>query len=872
MSLATDASRVAKAHTPLGPKLFFREMSGREELSRPFEYRLEVWAEEDSGVDPKALLGRTITVEVEIQGGGSRYIDGQCTRFAYIGREAGVGTQVQYFRYEARLRPWIAYMGFQSTSRVFQNLSVPDILRKVFDLYSAFSVEFLLTREYRPWEYCVQFQETDLNFMSRLLEHEGIYYWFRHEMGKHTLVLADDISVHGSLPSYGTIPHMPSDAMATADEEYVDKLQMAQEVQTGYFFTKDYDFKHPSADLRVPAQNEMPYPNGNYEIFDWPGGYWNVHHGEQYARSRLQELQQLQELVTAQSNARGLAPGYLFTLDRCPRYDQNREYLLLAVSTYIRDNPVHSGAHGAPSDWQFTFVAQPSTLPYRPARITPKPRTTGPQTAYVVGLKDNKDEEIVCDEYGRVRVQFHWDREHEYDEESSCWMRIATSWAGNNWGAISLPRVGQEVIVDFLNGDPDYPIIIGSVYNAEHKTPYVLPRWKEYSTWKSRSTKKGGDKDWNEIRFYDYKGKEQVFIHCQWRMDVRVKWNKYLTVKESYHVLVGKSYYRTTGGNAELYTKGTLYQRSDKDTHITSGGGTKIVCEKDYGLTSWGSLEIDAKNHIIIESESEVTLRVGSNFVRVDRMGVTIQGTMVNINSGGMAMPVAEFDADHPGYATECDDGTPGYLDRPHTGGGGWKRGSSKGGNHHAVPPPMPPLVVPMPPIVVPGAPGQPPIYLPQPPQVIPMPQPIPGSLGPYGSQDEAARAGLASANPTSIGDNREYGGLIYKDPATGAYYSTNPRPGTGASFDPSKVTTPPGSTTVGDYHTHGDYSTVGADGNPVRADKSQDGYNSDNFSGTDKRGIASDGAGTPGYAGYLGTPSGGFRKYDPSSGNDAPF
>jgi hypothetical protein len=241
---------------------------------------------------------------------------------------------------------------------------------------------------------------------------------------------------------------------------------------------------------------------------------------------------------------------------------------------------------------------------------------------------------------------------------------------------------------------------------------------------------------------------------------------------------------------------------------------------------------------------------VGGNFVRVDLSGVTIQGTLVNINSGGMAMPVAEYDADHPAYASEADDGTPGYLDKPRKGGGGWKRGSSKGGNHHA--PSTPPLP--------PGPPGT------------PVPGPIAGSLGPFASQDDAARAALSTANPTSINDNREFGGLIYQDPATGAFYATNPSPGTGASFDPSKVQTPPGTNTVGDYHTHGDYSTVGPDGNPVRSTQAQDQFNSDNFSGTDRNGITSDAAGKPGYAGYLGTPSGTFRKFDPASPPDVPF
>ncbi|MEO8755059.1 MAG: type VI secretion system tip protein TssI/VgrG, partial [Casimicrobiaceae bacterium] len=519
MAKATDAYRIAKAHTPLGDKLLFREMTGQERLSRPFEYRLEMLAEDDSNVDPKAVLGRGITVELEIQGGGSRYIDAQCIRFAYIGVETVPGRNTKYWRYEARLRPWTHYMTLRSNCRLWQEKAVPDIVRMVLEEYP-FPVEFRLARSYREWEYCVQYQETDFNFICRLIEHEGIYFYFEHSYGSHKLVFADDIGAHATLPGYGTIPHLPSDKMVVPDEEYIDNLHMEQELESGTYATTDYDFKLPSGNLTAISVEDAPYPNGDKEVYEWPGGYVETKWGAQYASTRLEELQQSKEVITAHSTARGLTPGYLFTVERCPRRDQNRNYLLLSVDLFVRNNPYHTGT-GRPAEWQFSFIAQPSSTTYRPVRVTPKPRTTGPQTAVVVGLK-GQDEEIVCDEWGRVRVQFHWDRYHKYDQESSYWIRVASGWAGNNWGQISIPRVGQEVLVDFINGDPDYPIIIGRVYNGEHKTPYVLPRWKEYSTWKSRTTKHGGNYDWNEIRLYDYKGKEQVFIHANWRMDVRV--------------------------------------------------------------------------------------------------------------------------------------------------------------------------------------------------------------------------------------------------------------------------------------------------------------------------------------------------------------
>lgn len=897
MPTATDAYRIAKVHTPLGDKLVFRQISGREEISGLFEYRLEMLAEEDSTIDPKALLGQGIVVEILIQGGGSRYLNCECVRFAYIGTEPAGLRNTTLWRYEAVLRPWLWYLTRTTTCKIFQFETVPDIVTQVLGKYP-FTVDPRLSKSYRSWDYCVQYQETDFNFVSRLMEHEGIYYWFEHSMDSCTLVLADDLSVHPTLPGYATIPHIRSDRLAKPDQEYIDYWEMAQEVDSGVYVTDDYYYKTPSANLRVNRYQELPFPYGDSEIYDWPGGYTEPQPwGDQYAQTRIEELQQSKEITTGQSDVRGLAAGYLFTLESCPRRDQNREYLIRAVNTFLRDNAYTTG--GAPADWKFVLEAQPTTYPYRPTRLTPKPHISGPQTAVVTGPKD---EEIHTDELGRVKVHFRWDRYQEPDENSSCWIRVSSSWAGSNWGQISLPRIGQEVIVDFIDGDPDYPIITGRVYNQEHKPPYELPKYKEYSTIKSHSTKKGGTTNWNELRFYDYKGKEQVFIHANWRMDVRVKWNMYKTVQESYHCQVHKSYYRTVGGTTEIYSKGKLYERAEDEMHVTAGGAVKIVAEKTYQLSSDDSIEVNAKNHIVVESQSEVTLKVGANFIKVDMTGVTIQGMMVKINCGGMALPVAAFDADHPMYAADCDDGTPGYLDRPPTGGGGWKRGSSKGGNHQApssppmpmifIPgapmilpgPPGPPIIVPQPPLIIPGPPGQPPTIIPMPPLPIPGPpipiivpgppiiippaQPIPGSLGPYGTADDAARAALASANPTSIAENREYVGMIYQDPATGSYYATDPQPAglSGGTLPVSSI--PPGMNEAGMYHTHGNYSK--ADGTPT--DAANDQFDSEHFSGTDINTANARGAGNPDYKSYLGTPSGGQQVHSTGPGTVGPL
>jgi type VI secretion system secreted protein VgrG len=679
MPTATDSFRIAKAHTPLGSKLVFRQITGREEISRLFEYRLELFAEDDSTVDPKALLGQGMVAEILTQS-GPRYINGECVRFAYTGTEWAGERNSTLWKYEAVLRPWLWYLTRTSTCKIFQKETVPDILQKVLGKYP-FNIEMRLSKSYRTWNYCVQYQETDFNFVSRMMEHEGIYYWFEHSIGSCTMVMADDMGAHLPLPGYATIPFILSDMLTRPDEEWIDNWRMAQEVDSGKYFTDDYYYRTPSADLKVKRDKTLPFPYGDQEIYDWPGGYTEPQPwGDQYAQTRIEELQSTKEITTCQSNARGLAPGYVFDLTRCQRRDQNRQYLIRAVNMLVRDNAYTTG--GVPADWQFEMEAQPADVPYRPARLTPKPHISGPQTAVVTGPKD---EEIYTDDegLGRVKVHFHWDREQPADENSSCWIRVSSSWAGSNWGQISLPRVGQEVIVEYIDGDPDYPIITGRCYNQEHKPPYELPKYKEYSTIKSHSTKKGGTMDWNELRFYDYKGKEQVFIHANWRMDVRVKWNKYVTVKENWHTQIWKSYYRTIGGEAHLYTKGKYFERCDNAVAISAGGVFQTLAESDYQLTSDTKVELNAPT-ILLEAANSLTLKVGANIVKIDMGGITIQGMMVKINSGGGAGPATPFEFDDPGYANESDDGTPGYLDKPKTGGGGWQRKKRKGGGHRA--------------------------------------------------------------------------------------------------------------------------------------------------------------------------------------------
>lgn len=507
-------ARRIRITTPLGEALQFRQLRGHEALSELFELEVDLLAE-DKNIDPKALLGQGASVSIQTQSGGLRHIDGIVTRFGLQGQDH------RHYSYRATLRPWLWLASLKSDFRIFQFKTVPDILREVLGRYGK-PFELQLARSYRAWEYCVQYGESDHAFMARLCEHEGIYWYHRHEAGQHTLVLVDDIeSGHKPLPGGAAIPFHPPEKAAVADKESIHTWQVLQDVHPGRHANDDYDFKKPRADLANMRQNPPGHAHDGYEQYEWPGGYTEFADGETYARLRLEEHLSPRHRARASSNRAELGPGYTLQLQNHPRQDQNQTYLILATHYDLHENPqVSEGSGQSGSQQKFQLVLQPKTIPYRPQRTTPKPRTHGPQTAVVVGPAG---EEIWTDQYGRIKVQFHWDRLGNNDENSSCWVRVSTSWAGPNFGAVFVPRIGMEVIIDFLSGDPDYPILTGCVYNAQNMPPWGLPDNATQSGLLTRSSKggapgagmKNGAGDANAIRFEDKAGQEQLWLHAQ---------------------------------------------------------------------------------------------------------------------------------------------------------------------------------------------------------------------------------------------------------------------------------------------------------------------------------------------------------------------
>jgi type VI secretion system secreted protein VgrG len=445
------------------------------------------------------------------------------------------------------VHPWLWFLTRCADCRIFQQKKVPDIIKEVFGDHGFTDYEESLSGTYRTWDYCVQYRETDFNFVSRLMEQEGIYYYFKHEIDKHTLVLADSVGSHEAFAGYEKLPYFPPDEQALRERDHIYDWNISQEVQPGVYALTDFDFTRPKANLEVKASIKREHARSSMEIYDYPGEYLQTGDGETYVRSRIEELQAEHEQVQGQGNARGLSVGRLFELTDYLREDQNREYLIVSATHQVESDAYSSGSgSGAGEVYSCSFTAMPSKQPFRPARTTPKPMVQGLQTAIVVGPSGD---EIYTDNYGRVKVSFHWDRYSKSDENSSCWVRVAQVWAGTKWGGIQIPRIGQEVIIEFLEGDPDHPMITGRVYNNDNMPPYDLPANATQSGIKSRSSKGGSADNFNQLRFEDKKGAEEINLHGEKDWTITIKNDKNQSVGNNETLSVGNNRDKSVGND-----------------------------------------------------------------------------------------------------------------------------------------------------------------------------------------------------------------------------------------------------------------------------------------------------------------------------------
>jgi type VI secretion system secreted protein VgrG len=492
--------------TSLGSNtLGLRSVSIEEEVGRPFIIEAEL-SSLDGRINLDKVVGFPAGIRLDVAGDTKRYFHG------IICRMSQSANQGEYAHYHATIVPWLWLLTRTSDCRIFQGKKVPDIIKEVFSALGFTDFEFQLSGDHQVREFCVQYRETDFNFVSRLMEEEGIYYFFKHEAQKHTMVLADSISAHGPFPEYATVDFLELQRAAPG-KEAVHEWSQAKEIQPVAYAHTDFDFTKPKTSLMSKGNVTRQHGHAKYEIYDYPGGFRETGDGTRLADIRLQELQAPQTTFAGQASARGLAAGHTFKLKNHPRDDQNAEYLVTRANLTIDAGEFASvGTQAAGEFFTCEFEAILKAQQFRAPRTTPKPVVQGPQTAIVVGPSG---EEIHTDEYGRVKVQFHWDHVGKKDQNSSCWVRVSQFWAGKQWGSIHVPRIGQEVIVEFLEGDPDCPIITGRVYNADQMPPYELPANKTQSGVKSRSSLKGTPANFNEIRFEDKKGSEEVYIHAE---------------------------------------------------------------------------------------------------------------------------------------------------------------------------------------------------------------------------------------------------------------------------------------------------------------------------------------------------------------------
>ena len=594
---ATQANRSIVVTSPLGEDvLLFHSMNVNEKLGRLFQFDLDLLSE-DPEIKLKDILAQNVTVRYLRPDGEYRYFNGFVNQFSQAGSHGNL------FVYRATLRPWFWFLTRTADCRIFQNKTVPDIIKEVFRDEGFSDFEDTLSGSYREWENCVQYRETDFNFISRLMEQEGMYYFFKHEDGKHTLVLSDSISAHETVPGYEEVPYYPPEESERRERDHISDWSLNQIIQPGAYALNDYDFKKPKADLEVKSSVSREHDQSEFEIYDYPGEYKESGDGEGYVRARIEELQSQHEEVQGAGNVAGLMTGCLFKLTNYPRDDQNREYLITSASYNLGPQEYESeGAGASDSIFSCNISAIDKQQAFRAPRITSKPLVQGPQTATVVG-KDG--EEIWTDKYGRVKVQFHWDRYGEDNENSSCWIRVSHPWAGKNWGAVAIPRIGQEVIVSFIEGDPDQPIITGRVYNDDNMHPYELPANATQSGVKTRSSKQGSPDNFNELRFEDKKGSEEVYIHAEKDQNNVVENNETTSV--------GNDRSETVGNDETISIGNNRTEDVGNDETITIGNNRTETVGTNETITigSNRTESVGADETVSIGSSRSVT--IGSN-------------------------------------------------------------------------------------------------------------------------------------------------------------------------------------------------------------------------------------------------------------------
>ena len=657
MPVFSQSNRSIRLSSPFGGEtLLLGKMTAGERVSHLFELTLTLYSAKGD-LNPDSILGKPVTVT--LQGGepaGQRHFHGLVTEFAQTGYNS------RLHEYRATVHPWLWFLTRTADCRVFQGKSVPDIFQDVCRQAGFTDFRLALTGSYSPWEYCVQYRETDFAFLSRLLEQEGIFYFFEHSADKHVLVLSDDAGQLKSVAGYESVPYFPLTENAVKRErDHLSAWSFQKSFQPGTFATREYDFKTPAPLLDGTSTVSRPYDSAKYEIFDFPAEPALLTSGDvqRVAKMRVQELQAAQMSARGSGDAAGLTTGKLFKLTGHPRADLNIQYVVASTTIEVSNDSFQTGASAGPQGVQFSISIEAfdPREPFRPARATPKPIVQGTQTAMVVGPKG---EEIYTDEFGRVKVQFHWDRYGKLDENSSCWVRVSQAWAGKSWGAIQIPRIGQEVVVSFLEGDPDRPLVIGSVYNGANKPPYALPDNKTQSGLKSRSSMSGTGENFNEIRFEDKKGAEQLFIHAEKNQDIEVENDETHSVghdrkkdvkndetvaigndrkedvKHDETIAIGNDRTETVGANEKLTVTRDQTVKIGDVHKLTVGKDQNVHIGKDQTIDVGANQTTTVAKNIVIDAGDSVVIRAGKASITMRKDGtIAIRGRNISIEGSG---------------------------------------------------------------------------------------------------------------------------------------------------------------------------------------------------------------------------------------------
>ena len=617
--------------TDLGDKLLFRRMTATEQLGRLFRYRLEMISR-DEKVDLRKLLGTPMTVALKAEDGYARHFNGIVCEAGQTGFETI--DDVRYATYSVTLvpKPWL--LTRKIDCRIYSKMSVPEIISAVLGEIGYADIKKSLSGNYAKRDYCVQYREDDFSFISRLMEQEGIYYYFTHAAGTHTMVLADALGAHQRTSGFEKVPYCPVEQRGPFAPASITAWSSRQTVNSLKFQLTDYDPLNPKTSLLGTGTVSGDHHNlSGLDVFDYPGSHILADQGQHYAQVRAEAMNVPHALAKGATDACGMSIGALFEMQDFPRAELNREYLL--TSTEIKlEHPdyVSAGDGAAVEPFRCSFEAIASSQPFRSPQTTPRPRIVGLQTAIVTG--SDTDEDIAVDKYGRVQVTFHWNKPDKDKAQSSCPVRVASPWAGKTWGAVNIPRVGQEVVVSFLEGDPDRPLIIGSVYNNDNMPPYTLPDNKTQSGIKSRSLN-GAAADANELRFEDKKGSEDFFIHAQKDMHEEVENDHVVAIDHDETITVKNDQTLTVNHDqTEKVDNDRKHTVGNNDTLDVKQNGTTTIGQK-FKLEAGSEIElVTGSSSIVMKSSGEIEIK-GVNITLAGNSSVKVNGqTSVAIKSG----------------------------------------------------------------------------------------------------------------------------------------------------------------------------------------------------------------------------------------------